>query len=70
MQKNSPAILSSSLNMVQSDSLSKSVAKDLSIPDPTGIIAEGKDKANENSQKHDGRASGFDNIKDLFAPCE
>jgi hypothetical protein len=70
MQKKEPIKVSSVLNMISSPELSKSVAQDLSIPDPTGIIAKTQRKANENSQKHDGRASGFHNIEDLFPPSK
>jgi hypothetical protein len=70
MQKREPTKIGSSLRIVSSSDLAKSVAQDLSIPDPTGIIAKGQQKANENSKKYDGRASGFDDLQDLFAPCE
>ena len=70
MQKREPTKIGSSLKVVSSPDLAKSVAKDLSIPDPTGIIAKGQQKANENSKKYDGRASGFYDIEDLFSPCK
>jgi len=70
MQKREPTKIGSSLKIVSSPDLAKGVAKDLSIPDPTGIIAKGQQKANENSKKYDGRASGFDDLQDLFAFSE
>lgn len=70
MQKNSAVNIESILNMIPSLDLSKSVASDLTIPDPTGIIAKGQQKANENSKKYDRGTGGFDNLQDLFAPCE
>jgi hypothetical protein len=70
MQKREPTSIGSSLDIVPSPDLAKSVAQDLSIPDPTGIIAKGQQKANENSKKYDRGTSGFDNLQDLFAPCE
>lgn len=70
MQKNSPVNIESILNMIPSLNLSKSVASDLTIPDPTGIIAKGQQKANENSKKYDRGTGGFDNLQDLFPSSE
>jgi hypothetical protein len=63
-------LVSSELTVTETESLQKSVAADLKMNDPTGIIAKGKEKVNENPQKYDGRASGFYNIEDLFSPCK
>ena len=62
--------VSVSLDMVESPELSKSVAADLMVPDPTGIIAKEIKKTNENPQKYDRGSGGLYNIQDLFAPCE
>jgi hypothetical protein len=70
MQKNSPVNIESILNMIPSLDLSKSVASDLTIPDPTGIIAKGQQKANENSKKYDRGTGGFHHIEDLFPASE
>lgn len=70
MRKNNPVNVSTSLNMISSQELSKSVAADLNVPDPTGIITKGKAKVNENSTKYDGRTSSVHDITDLFSPCE
>lgn len=70
MQKREPTSIGSLLNIVSSPGLAKSVAQDLSIPDPTGIIAKGQEKANENSKKYDRGAGGFDNLQDIFTVGE
>ena len=68
MRKNNPVSVSASLNMISSQELSKSVAADLNVPDPTGIITKGKAKVNENSTKHDRGTSSVHDIPDIFSP--
>jgi hypothetical protein len=55
-----------SLDMISSPELSRSVAADLIVPDPTGIIAKEIKKANENSTKYDRGSGSLYNIQDLF----
>jgi hypothetical protein len=45
-------------------------SSDLSIPDPTGIIAKSQRKANENSKKYDRGTSSVHDYPDLFTPCK
>jgi len=66
MQKREPTSIGSSLNIVSSHDLSKSIAKDLSTPDPTGIIAKEVKNVNENSKKYDRGAGSVYHIEDLF----
>ena len=70
MQKRKPTNIGSSLDIVPSPDLAKSVAQDLSIPDPTGIIAKSQRKANENSKKYDRGTSSVHDYPDLFTPCK
>lgn len=70
MRKKNPVNVSASLNMISSQELLKGVAADLNVPDPTGIIAKGKAKVNENSTKYDRGASSINDITDLFSPCQ
>lgn len=70
MRKNNPVSVSASLNMISSQELSKSVAADLNVPDPTGIITKGKAKVNENPTKYDRGTSSVHDIHDLFTPCK
>jgi hypothetical protein len=44
------------VRIVETEELQKTIASDLQVPDP--IITPKKEKVNENSKKHDGRASG------------
>lgn len=55
-----------SLDMISSPELSKSIAADLIVPDPTGIIAKENKKANENPTKHDRGSGSVYDIQDLF----
>jgi hypothetical protein len=48
------------------DELIRGIAQDLKVPDPINIIAKSEASVNENSKKHDGRASGVYHIQDLF----
>jgi hypothetical protein len=68
MRKNNPVSVSAGLNMISSQELSKSVAADLNVPDPTGIITKGKAKVNENPTKYDRGTSSVHDIPDIFSP--
>ena len=70
MRKSNPVNVSASLNMVSSQELSKSVAADLNVSDPTGIIAKEITNVNENSKKYDRGAGSIYHIEDLFSPCK
>lgn len=63
-------IISADLVMKESADLKKTVAADLMVGDPTGIIPPERSFVNENSQKYDRGAGGFSNLQDLFAPCK
>ena len=63
-------IVSSELIMTETELLQKSVAEDLKISDPSGIIAKGKDIVNENSKKYDRGTSSIHDFPDLFSPCK
>lgn len=56
------------ISMKETSELSKSVAADLSVPDPTPIVPQKKKKEsenNENSKEYDRGASGIDNNTDI-----
>lgn len=63
-------VISSELIMTETEQLQKSVAADLKISDPIGIIAKKKEKVNENPQEHDRGTGSIHHIEDLFAPCK
>jgi hypothetical protein len=62
--------VSSELILTETEFLQKSVAADLKISDPTGIIAKGKDIVNENPKKYDRGTSSVHDLPDLFTPCK
>ena len=66
MYKTNPVNVRTHLEVVSSPELSKSIAEDLLVPDPTGIIAKESRKANENPTKYDRGSGSFNNIQDLF----
>ena len=63
-------IISADLVMKESDELKKTVAADLMVGDPTGIIPPERSFVNENSQKYDGRAGRIGNLQDSFPTGE
>ena len=70
MYKNNPVKINADINMIASQDLLKSVASDLLVPDPTGIIAKGAKEVNEDSEKYDRGTGGIYHIQDLFSPCK
>jgi hypothetical protein len=56
------------VTIVETEELQKSVASDLQVPDP--IITPKKEKVNENSEKHDGRASGVNDNASISPSSE
>lgn len=63
-------VVSSELIVTETEQLQKSVAADLKISDPTGIIAKGKDIVNENPKKYDRGTSSIHDFPDLFSSCK